>query len=763
MSFLGLTFLFALPLASAPILLHLFDRQRNVVIEWGAMQFLVQAARRRTSARRLQQWLLLLLRTLAIVCLVMALARPLVHSRWLGTNHQRETILVIDNSLSMSRLRDGRTLYQAAVQSAKDALESTTSGNYARVLLTSPYPVWLTPTSVRLSPAAIEDIYDKLKDQRPTLGRSDLLASLFTAVQAEPTPGMQHRRIALFTDGQALDWNIKDEQGWRRLRDMLQSPQVPTELSIASQDSHNQADRNLAVNRIDASQTSIGPQQLCTVTAQIQNHGQTTSESCSIRWLVSGEEREIGQIPALPADAIHEVSWKTSFSDQGVYEILAKIDTDDSLITDNRATMIVDVVERVSVLVLESAPAAAEDLQDAFFFQAALGWADGEPQGSHGIYAPTLVAPDQFARVDLHPYQAVVIPNLTELSAEVIEKLQRFVFHGGGLWIALGPRTDIERFNQLLFADAEGLVPLAIDRIVDESDVKGHKTMIDPFVTSHPATSSLADGARLDTAKIAVSRRFRFASPSHGENASILLSLSNGEPLAVEKLVGRGRVIVQAVPLRLQWSELARSQAFVVMIQDWLSYLTSPQSTRHNLAPGDPIRLSLPGASDLEATLRTPQGDDIELTAESTEDGVVFRTSRTIVPGNYSLEVGLSGRQIPFHVQRDPQESNLKPLTTADQKMLAEIAGLGRQNADNTITSSAPTDPVWPMLLTLLTGLMIFELLLASRMSRQRFGSDPITETTEQLMDGPSQLPVVVSRGNRSVADRNPTSIRPRS
>ena len=30
-----MAFLAALPLATAPILLHLFDRRRNVVIEWG--------------------------------------------------------------------------------------------------------------------------------------------------------------------------------------------------------------------------------------------------------------------------------------------------------------------------------------------------------------------------------------------------------------------------------------------------------------------------------------------------------------------------------------------------------------------------------------------------------------------------------------------------------------------------------------------------------------------------------------------------------
>ena len=53
MSFLSIAFLTALPLAAVPILLHLFDRRRNVVIEWGAMDFLMEAAAQRTSARKL--------------------------------------------------------------------------------------------------------------------------------------------------------------------------------------------------------------------------------------------------------------------------------------------------------------------------------------------------------------------------------------------------------------------------------------------------------------------------------------------------------------------------------------------------------------------------------------------------------------------------------------------------------------------------------------------------------------------------------------
>ena len=370
-------------------------------------------------------------------------------------------------------------------------------------------------------------------------------------------------------------------------------------------------------------------------------------------------------------------------------------------------------------------------MQDAFFVQAAMGWMDGEPLGIGSVYTPTMVTPAQLGQTELHQYRAVVIPNLEEVNEDVCRRLQNFVMEGGGLWIALGPRTDVERFNQHLFAEGSGLVPLPIDRIIDESADKNQKTMIDPVASSHPATMSLADSERLDTNRIVVSRRYRFVSLAEGDDAVVLLKLTDGEPLAVEKLVGRGRVIVQAVPLRMVWSELAKSQAFVVMIQDWLNYITQPLATRYNLQAGDAIRLCLPEPDVHEATLRTPEGEEVELTADTTNGGVAFQTNRTIQPGEYSMEVGLSGQRIPFLVGRDSNESNLAPLTAAERDRLAEARGLGHGTANNSLNTAIPSDPVWPLLLSLLIGLLLCELLLAGNMSRQRFGVDPIAETSE--------------------------------
>jgi hypothetical protein len=761
-----MAFLAALPLAAAPILLHLFDRRRNVVIEWGAMQFLMEAATRRTSARKLKQWLLLLLRVLAVALLVLSLAQPMLPGNWFGNTERGETIFIVDNSMSMLRTTGDISLFDAAIEHATETIQEMPAGDSVRVLLASPYPTWAMGGSMRVDSGFRDAIKDEMRELQPTHGRSDLLSALFTAAQAEVAPTQHKRRIVLLTDGQGSDWSIADDAGWKRFREVLTSASIPTQLDVVELDKKNKPASNLAVNNIHASRTVIGVNKSFSLTAQVQNYGRNTSVPCSVTWTIDGAEEHGSQIPNLDGGEVHDVAWKYSFAETGVYALSCSIDSKDELAPDNEATVVVEVVNEVPIVLVESAPDLAEMQRDAFFVQAALGWLDGESLDERGVHAPTLMAPARLERTDLQAYRAIVVPNLTVLSDEIVARLRDYVSNGGGLWIGLGARTDIEAFNQHFFADGDGLSPLAIDRIVDDrpsitdSDVKSQLTRIDPFLKEHPATAELADTDRLDTGEITVSRHFRFVPPPEGEDVSVLLGLTNGDPLAVEKYVGRGRVIVMAVPLRMQWSELARSQAFVVMVQDWLSYLTQPQATRHNLSPGDPLSVHLADDSARDATLHTPHGDSIELTGDSAGDGVVFRSSRTILPGNYTLEIGTAGDGIPFHVNRDPRESDLTSLTTADRQLLAEVSGLSRTAGSNALTVTNQTDPLWPMLLMILVGLIAAELLLSGMISRERFGSDPIAETTELWAEQQAGFPI--SFGQKPLPESANSSSLPR-
>ena len=123
---MGLTFLYPAFLLGAlatavPIVIHLIYRQRALVHRFPALRFLLLADKRTARKFRLHQWLLLLLRVLALLLLALILARPRLVGK---TAHAaalpaQATIIMVDNSLSM-QYRDGQ---ESRLQRAKALVE----------------------------------------------------------------------------------------------------------------------------------------------------------------------------------------------------------------------------------------------------------------------------------------------------------------------------------------------------------------------------------------------------------------------------------------------------------------------------------------------------------------------------------------------------------------------------------------------------------------------------------------------------------------
>jgi len=747
-SFLSIAFLAALPLVAAPLLLHLFDRRRSVEIQWGAMQFLLEAATRKTHARRVQHWLLLLMRVLTIAALVLALAQPLAPRNWFGGSDRRETILAIDNSMSTKEQLGEGLVFDEIVAQAEEAINGLEAGSAIRILVSSPYPAWVTPASLRIDVGTRSDVIKLLHALRPTQGTSDLSAVLLKAVQSDlEDKRLAGRRVVLLTDGQRKDWRTDDTAGWRRFYDVFESAPVPTSIEVIEVHRNRPSAGNVAVTRLRSNRTVVGVNQPLSLTAEIRNHSDQASKPSTVTWFVDQTQQTESTMPSLLPGETHDMVWKYSFARTGVYSVSCHAAAGDSLLADDRESMVIEVVDHVPVLLVEGSDGFAEMQQDAYLVRAALGKIEGdESEDWRAIFDPRTISPPRIESVELDDFRAVVIPNLTELSDRAVARLTEFVTNGGGLWLALGPRTDIESFNKLLFNDGDGLSPVGLSRIIDESPDALQQPAINPFQKQHPATADLADNERLDTGDVKVSQRFRFQMPSEASGLPVLLDLSNGEPLAVENRVGAGRVIVQSIPLRFQWSNLAVSQAFVVMVHDWLGYLTEPSATRHNLLPGEPVTIQMARTEETHATLKTPAGEDVPVAGEPVTDGVLFRTSRTALPGDYLLEVGLAGSNVPFHVARDDGESDLTRLTVSDRAFLQDTAGLRSGRVSNQISGANISAPLWPGLLMLLIGLLAGELVLSGVIARKRFGSAPISETAEQISN-PTPISVGMSLG----------------
>lgn len=95
-----------LPFIALPIIIHFINRMRYTPMDWAAMEFLFRAKRSSTKFAKLREILILACRCLAILCLGLALARPL-SGGWLGWafSGSSDTVLILlDRSSSMGVL-----------------------------------------------------------------------------------------------------------------------------------------------------------------------------------------------------------------------------------------------------------------------------------------------------------------------------------------------------------------------------------------------------------------------------------------------------------------------------------------------------------------------------------------------------------------------------------------------------------------------------------------------------------------------------------
>jgi aerotolerance regulator-like protein/VWA domain-containing protein len=149
-SFLNPVFLFGLLAAAIPIVIHLFTRKRPREVRFPSLDFLSEVNQSEIRRLRLRQWLLLLLRTLAVAAIALAMSRPALEGS-VGARSGAATTVValLDVSGSMGAGTRGGTLLADGRRAVEDLL--ATLGPADELLLVpydeQPHPISARPIS----------------------------------------------------------------------------------------------------------------------------------------------------------------------------------------------------------------------------------------------------------------------------------------------------------------------------------------------------------------------------------------------------------------------------------------------------------------------------------------------------------------------------------------------------------------------------------------------------------------------------------------
>src|SRR5687767_8227604 len=188
MSFLMLPLLAGLLAMSIPVIIHLLHRQRTTPLAWGAMQFLVESPLQLKRRKRVDHWLLMLLRLLAMLLLALLLVRPQLlgcsgaGGGPIGAGLATDIGVVVDRSASTGRKADAgdgdQTVFHRAVAAVEQLRAGMRPNDTLSVVLAEHRPQVVTPQPVSRGNA--DAVVKKLKDLKP--GQSD--AAVPDAVQA---------------------------------------------------------------------------------------------------------------------------------------------------------------------------------------------------------------------------------------------------------------------------------------------------------------------------------------------------------------------------------------------------------------------------------------------------------------------------------------------------------------------------------------------------------------------------------------------------
>jgi len=162
-SFLNPLFLFGLAAAAIPVVIHLFTRRQPREQLFPSLEFLTEVNQSEIRRLKLRQWLLLLMRTLAVAAIALAMARPALRGsaaaagRSPGAAAAASVVVLVDQSGSMGAAAAapgeaaGGTLMEAARRAVEDLL--ATLGPSDELLLV-PYDQGVHP----VTPAPSSDL-----------------------------------------------------------------------------------------------------------------------------------------------------------------------------------------------------------------------------------------------------------------------------------------------------------------------------------------------------------------------------------------------------------------------------------------------------------------------------------------------------------------------------------------------------------------------------------------------------------------------------
>ena len=649
MTFLNPLVLFGLIAAGIPVLIHLLQLKKLRQVEFSSIRFLKEI--QHASARRvkLRDYLLLILRTLAIAALVMAFSRPVLKG-FLGSNAKTSSVIIVDDSPSTTARNEYGEISPQIRSVASSLLNSFHTGDGASLIFTSS-PADTTQGVSTSDPKALS--------ARVTRSEASAVSGSYSSAIREAL-----RRLAASGYVNKEIYVVGDMQRSEFLKPApMEAPPNARIFFLRTDESPND---NLSVANVKLLNPVVEVNSPSQVEATVTNNDGSDKRGVIVSLFL--DRRKVAQSAVdVAAGTSRAVKLAFSVASGGFHQGVVQID-DNSIQSDNRYNFSFYAIRRLNVLFVSRATG------DDFVLSAARAVMD-----TSTVIDTRSVTPAQFVYTNLNGVDVVVAESYpsaagsSQTSRGFDAKMERFVDGGGGAILFAPPQEQMSSFAGLIGGMNIGKVARLLSGSSAGFQSLEHIDAADDFFSGIFSSDQGADQIKNQL----VTKIYGGVVIEPNPFAHVLMSMSAG-PFLMSRQVGTGFAFVVASGADTASSNFPLSPFFPVVIQRALFYSAAVRYKPSQILAGQRFEYRYAQGGIKTATLFSPSGNRSDVLPEYVGATARFTLGNLDRPGTYTLVAGDTLCEISVNV--NPRESDLTQSSTSRIEGFARELGFAPEN-----------------------------------------------------------------------------------
>ena len=720
MTFLNPLALFGLLAAALPLLLHLLNLRKLRTVEFSTLAFLKELQKTRIRRLKLRQILLLILRTLIVLLIVLAFARPTLRGSVtgaIGSHARTSAVFVIDDSYSMTVSNERGELLKQAKQAAETVNHLFAEGDEIHLVTLSALSRSAAGRDIATHDFA--QLRKNIDDIGPAAIRRSLEEGLRVASKLLAGSHNFNKEVYVFSDFQ--QGVLTDTPEETASNENL----FPPEVRFFFVPFHKRNLQNFGVESVTIPSSIFERNKPFIVQTEIGNFTDNDVQDHVVSIYLNGTrvaERSVD----LPKGSSTRVEFSVTPGAVGYVQGFVELE-DDDFPYDNRRYFTLQIPDRIRVLCVGQAP-------DVQYPSLALATRTSETESALAL---TQTTPEHLNSTMMRQADVILLCTSRGFSSSQLSELQSFVNDGGGLAIFPGMLVDAAGFNSPFGAALHLPACIGIDRSSAPRTESGSYTEFDKVELRHPIFEGMFESQATPTTKRSPSASQRkvesprirsYARFALTAQTTPVITLTSGGAFLIESSMGSGKILLFAVPTTTEWSDFPLKGLFVPLMHRAALYLGHQQSRGEDVAPGSEVVIRSGSATSDVWTIRTPQ--NIELTATPSRQSIqrIVQFAATDQLGLYEV----TAKAVPLHqfvVNLDPRESQMAPAGDAETNNLTKRIGI---EARTVRTVDHPEDlerkvmesrfglELWKYLLLLALVVAIIELFVARTSQREK-------------------------------------------